>query len=46
MIGLSVSLSALLSSKPEKTWDYELKHLFSSTNIDEEYHLYSIGRES
>jgi hypothetical protein len=29
-IGSSVSLSVLLSSKPEKTWDCELKHLFSS----------------
>jgi hypothetical protein len=55
-------LSALLSSKPKKTWDFELKHIFSSfaliwlwklhgndhnkINIDEEYHLYSIGHES
>jgi hypothetical protein len=29
-IDSNVNLSALLSSKPEKTWDCELNHLFSS----------------
>jgi hypothetical protein len=32
-IGSSVGLSALLSSKPEKTWDCELKHFFSSFSL-------------